>query len=38
MTAVKEALDDLIRDLEALLDQQPDQQKIFDAGLPAWSG
>jgi len=32
MTAVKYSLDDLTHDLEALLSQQPDQQKIFDIG------
>ena len=32
MTAVKYSLDDLVYDLEALLSQQPDQQKIFDIG------
>ena len=32
MTTVKYSLDDLVHDLEALLRQQPDQQKIFDTG------
>jgi predicted metal-dependent enzyme (double-stranded beta helix superfamily) len=32
MTTVKYALDDLVHDLEALLKQHPDQQKIFDTG------
>ncbi len=32
MTTIKYSLDDLVHDLEALLRQQPDQQKIFDIG------
>ena len=32
MTTVKYTLDEFVHDMERLLEEQPDQQKIFDTG------